>query len=119
MASNSDEEVYDTGDVGEISDEEIDNMEYEVAEQEKEEATHVNSDDSGASDIELEHNADEVTYTGKDGTKLQSTEPSPAAFQQHSIIHVHPGMDTLGCTSQRSTEFFLNLYYANYDQTYL
>ena len=92
MASDgSDEEkVFDVAENELISDEEVDNVEIEAFEDDSDVSS--DSESSNASELESDHDADEIIYTGKDNTKWRSTAPSAAAYRRHNIIYVRPGL---------------------------
>ena len=129
MGSDNEEEVFDVAENEEISDEEIDNVEFEALEDDSDvsnvsDDSHVSSDYDGisdtsnASDLESDHDAAEVIYTGKDGTKWRSTPPPAAVYRRHNIIHVHPGLTNWVAQLEDQLDFFLALFTPS-DQVYL
>ena len=121
MGSDNEEEVFDVAENEEISDEEIDNVEFEALEDDSDvsnvsDDSHVSSDSDGisdtsnASDLESDYDAAEVIYTGKDGTKWRSTPPSAAVYRRHNIIHVHPGLTNGVAQLEDQLDFSLALF---------
>ena len=68
--SRDEEEVFDVAKNELISDEQIDNVDIDSFEDDSDVSS--DSEFSNASELETDHDVDDITYTGKDNTKCTS-----------------------------------------------
>lgn len=107
VASDSeDEAIDDAGPSGHISEEEIDIL--EEAEEEEEEEDEEEEYDCSTSESDT-NTRDSGTFVGKDGTIWSSIPPHTAAYRQHNVIHVRPGLTHAVRNIDEHVDFFSTL----------